>query len=651
MGNMNYQSMPMLMKEQKEEGKKDRYIEITENLLSVKPEELEKEEKLNYMEALADTLDFMDFQIYELYRSLQDRLVLLIKELTSCSYLKEENQKDRLVRLTQRAIEKGFLLKEQVESLFTEEKEKKDFSGLPEELTLKLLHVTARSATLQICGAGLYHTTDQYEIYVDGVKAQDAKTVVCSIYDLKPEHSYDVVVVNVDKKVCGKISVTTRHESVTLNVKQYGAKGDGVQDDTKFIQAAILSCPKDGRVLIPKGVYSITSLFLKSGVNIELEKNAELRAMTDRTQFPIFAGTIPLSDGSDEYNLGTWEGNPLPMYAGIITGVEISDVTIYGEGIVSGNASKEDWWKNPKQMNGAYRPRLFYINHCNHVVLQGVTLKNSPSWTIHPYFSDDLGFYNVNVQNPSDSPNTDGLDPESCRRVEIAGVKFSLGDDCIAVKSGKIYMGKKCKQPSEDIHIHHCLMENGHGAVTVGSEMAGGVKSLIVEDCVFSHTDRGLRIKTRRGRGKDAILDQIVFRRIDMDHVMTPFVANSFYFCDPDGKTEYVQSREAYPVDDRTPYIKTLIFEDIDAKNCHVAAAYLEGLPEQKIDEIVMRNIKVGYAENPKCDVPAMSNGVDACTRKGIFARNIKKIVLDNVSIEGQDGDAVILEEVDEINK
>ena len=94
-----------------------------------------------------------------------------------------------------------------------------------------------------------------------------------------------------------------------------------------------------------------------------------------------------------------------------------------------------------------------------------------------------------------------------------------------------------------------------------------------------------------------------------------------------------------------------MVFEDIDAKNCHVAAAYLEGLPEQKIDEIVMRNIKVGYADNPKCDVPAMSNGVDACTRKGIFARNIKKIVLDNVSIEGQDGDAVVLEDVDEILK
>ena len=155
MGNMNYQSMPMLMKKQKEEGKKDRYIEITQTLLSVNPEELAKEEKLNYMEALADTLDFMDFQIYELYRSLQDRLVFLIKELAACTCSQEADKKECLVRLAQRAIEKGFLLKEQVESLFIEEKEKKDFSEIPEELTLKLLHVTARSAALKICGAGL----------------------------------------------------------------------------------------------------------------------------------------------------------------------------------------------------------------------------------------------------------------------------------------------------------------------------------------------------------------------------------------------------------------------------------------------------------------------------------------------------------------
>lgn len=190
-----------------------------------------------------------------------------------------------------------------------------------------------------------------------------------------------------------------------------------------------------------------------------------------------------------------------------------------------------------------------------------------------------------------------------------------------------------------------------HGAVTIGSEMAGGVKNLVVEDCLFSHTDRGLRIKTRRGRGEDAVLDQIIFRKIKMDHVMTPFVVNSFYFCDPDGKTEYVQSRQWLPVDERTPNIKRLAFEDIDAENCHVAAAFFDGLPEQKIEEIVMRNISVSYAEKPKCDVPAMSSGVEACSLKGIYASNVKHLILENVSIVGQKGDAITVNEVDELTE
>ncbi len=192
-------------------------------------------------------------------------------------------------------------------------------------------------------------------------------------------------------------------------------------------------------------------------------------------------------------------------------------------------------------------------------------------------------------------------------------------------------------------------MENGHGAVTVGSEMAGGVIDMTVEDCDFSHTDRGLRIKTRRGRGKDAILDGITFRRIDMDNVMTPFTANAFYFCDPDGKTEYVQTRDKLPVDDRTPDLRRFVFEDINAKNCHVAAFWFDGLPEKKIEEIVLKNISVTYSSEPAKGQPIMSSGVDECSKKGIFIRNVRRLVMENVSVEGQDGEKTIFEGIDEI--
>ena len=186
-------------------------------------------------------------------------------------------------------------------------------------------------------------------------------------------------------------------------------------------------------------------------------------------------------------------------------------------------------------------------------------------------------------------------------------------------------MGKTYKTPSENLEIRQCLMEDGHGAVTLGSEMAGGVINLTVEECIFSRTDRGLRIKTRRGRGRDAVISNITFRNLTLDHVMTPLVVNSFYFCDPDGRTPYVQSREPYPVDDRTPSIRKMVFENMTCTNCHVAAAYFEGLPEQKIEELVMKNISFSYAENPTAGVPAMSEGVPKSTKRGLFARNVAK--------------------------
>ncbi len=193
-------------------------------------------------------------------------------------------------------------------------------------------------------------------------------------------------------------------------------------------------------------------------------------------------------------------------------------------------------------------------------------------------------------------------------------------------------------------------MRDGHGSITLGSEMAGGVKNLRALDCVFLHTDRGLRIKTRRGRGKDAVIDGILFEHIKMDHVMTPFVINSFYFCDKDGHTDYVQCKDPLPVDDRTPSVKSLAFHNIHAENCHVAAAFFYGLPEQKIEQVEMKNVYVNYAQEAKSGKPAMMDGIpDEICKMGIYANNIHKFVLENVTVEGADGEAIHIENVDHV--
>ena len=504
---------------------------------------------------------------------------------------------------------------------------------------LSAVYVGPRSASIIIEGEGPYNTKTPYKVYINGEFWFDTDRVVNNVYGLEPENDYLIKFVSTADNFACEIKVHTKYEYVTMNVKDFGAKGDGVTDDTHFIQAAIMACPEKSRVLIPAGTYKITSIFLKSNINIEVAKGATLSAFTEREKFAILPGSTISADERDEYNLGTWEGNPLNCFAGIICGINADNVTLYGEGVIDGCATHDNWWKNPKVMNIAFRPRLLFLNNCNNFVLQGLTLTNSPSWTIHPTFSEHMKFIGTYVKNPSNSPNTDGLDPESCKLVDIVGVRFSLGDDCIAIKSGKIYMGKKYKKPSEKLHIYQCLMENGHGAVTIGSECAGGVKEVLVENCKFSHTDRGLRVKTRRGRGNDGVLDEITFRNIEMDNVMSPFTANAFYFCDPDGKTDYVQSREIFPVDERTPFLKKFTFENINAKNCHVAALFFEGLPEAPIEEIVMKNINVNFCDNPTAGQPIMSSGIEECTKRGIHVKNVKKLTLERINIEGYEGD------------
>ena len=495
-------------------------------------------------------------------------------------------------------------------------------------MEIKVIFATARCAAVEICDGSIYESDTEKEIYVNGTFYEMA---------VKAEGGEETV------------KVRTPGEFVTLNVREFGAKGDGIQDDTPFIQAAILSCPKDSRVLVPEGTYRVTSLFLKSDIRLELAEGAVLSADTDRSRFPILKGLVESYDEKEEYNLGTWEGNPLDCYSSIITGIHVENVEIYGLGVIDGNAGDDNWWRDPKVKRGAFRPRMIFLNHCKNVTVQGIQVQNSPSWNVHPYFSTGLRFIDMSVLNPKDSPNTDGMDPESCRDVEIAGVYFSVGDDCIAVKSGKIYMGSRYRTPSENILIRQCCMRDGHGSITVGSEMAGGVRNLTVKDCMFFHTDRGLRLKTRRGRGKDGVIDNIRFDHIRMDHVMTPFVINSFYYCDPDGHSDYVASKEALPVDDGTPWIRTLEFSDIRANNCHVAAAYLYGLPERKIEQVEMKHIRVNYAEDAKAGEPAMLDGIEPVSRMGIFAGNIGTLILEDVEIQGQKGKKIITEHIEHL--
>lgn len=516
-------------------------------------------------------------------------------------------------------------------------------------MNAKVIFKTSRKFLLEWEDFGIYNTEKEYEVWLNGAFVLRSRLVIQTVSGLTPDTEYSVSL-RCDGAVISEFTVRTDVEFVTLNVKRFGAKGDGVHDDTLAIQAAIASCPKDGRVYIPKGIYLVTSLFLKSDLILDIGKDAVLFGHADRTKFGVLPGMLPGYDETTEYNLGSWEGNPLDIFTSMITGINVSNVVITGEGTLDGNATFEDWWEDDRAKIIAFRPRMIFLNHCDHVVLHGITVKNSPSWNIHPYFSNDLRFLDLTIINPWDSPNTDGMDPESVNGLEIAGINFSLGDDCIALKSGKYYMGHKYKVASQNIEIRQCCMNNGHGAVTIGSEMAAGVKHVHVKDCLFRHTDRGLRIKTRRGRGKDAVVEDICFENIHMDHVLTPFVLNSYYnCCDPDCHSDYVKCKTALPVDERTPAVKQMIFRNIEAHNCHVAGAFLYGLPEMKVDYVEFDHVAIDYAENPEPDEPAMMDEIELTAKMGIYINNVQKLILNDVTVTGCEGEPFLLENIDKL--
>ncbi len=499
----------------------------------------------------------------------------------------------------------------------------------------KKLFVSSTTACFEFSNKNPYYSPRKYTVLLNGQPVGGERNEnVFSLFDLEPATEYTV---SVGKSA---LTFTTASETAVVDVKSLGAKGDGVSDDTYYVQMAIDSCPEGGRVLLTEGTYLVRPIVLKSNITVELKKGATLLGDALEENYPYVPARMT-RNGKEEV-LASWEGLPFDCHQSFISAHRQSNFKIVGEGTINGNADHSTWWATPKGRKVA-RPRLVFLNRCKNVVFHGVTCKNSASWNLHPFFSKNLAFYDLNIQNPYTAPNTDGLDPESCDKVDIIGCKFSVGDDCCAIKSGKLYMGKTYKTPANRHTLRNDLFCDGHGAIVLGSEMSGGVTNLSVSQCVFRHTDRGLRIKTRRGRGKDGIIDGVLFENIKMDNVITPLVINMYYFCDPDGHTEAVWSRDkSIKADEGTPYLGEFIFRDIECTDCECMAGYFDGLVEQPIKKIRIENVSFSFKKDAKPALPAMLENVREYCKEGLYVDNVETLILKNVTFDGVVGDKII---------
>ena len=515
---------------------------------------------------------------------------------------------------------------------------------------MKELCITSRSCSVLLDPEGRYQAGEKRDLFLNGEAWGTEYRSVTSLFDLEPDTEYTLESRTEEGKT-ESLSLRTRKELCTLDVRDFGAKGDGETDDTAMLQAAILCCPEGGRVLIPPGTYATGPLFLKSHMTLEIADGATLALLTDRKRFPVLPEIIPADNPEGEVLMGLWEGDSEEGFASALTAIDVTDTAVIGEGVIDGRGGEGDWWVEPRVKRIARRGNLLYTQRCRNLLFQGLTFLNSPSWNLHPAYSEKLDFIDLQIRTPWDSPNTDGFDPESCRDVRLLGTEISVGDDCIALKSGKIRLGKKYHRACENVEIAWCAMLDGHGGVTLGSEMAGGIRNVKVHHCYMRGNDRGLRVKTRRGRGKDGVIDDILFEKVQMDGVKMPLIVNSMYFCDPDGHSEWVQSREKKPVDETTPRIGTVRFEQVEAVNCKACAGYVLGLPEQPMEHIALKDCFFSFDPEAEALVPVMAEQVEPCRRRGMILKNVRKVTLDHVRYEGVDGDWIDAENTEEITE
>jgi polygalacturonase len=407
-------------------------------------------------------------------------------------------------------------------------------------------------------------------------------------------------------------------------VTKFGAVGDGKTDCTTAFRDAISACHAagGGRVIVPDGSFLTGAIRLKSGVNLHLATpGSVIRFSRDPRQY------LPLV-------FTRWEGVELMNYSALIYAFEERNIAVTGTGTLDGQASPEHWWPwkgtrdvTPGAANqnaararliemgakgvpvanrvfgeGSYlRPNFIQPYRCQNVLIEGVKIRDSPMWEIHPVLCSNVTVRGVDIL--SHGPNNDGCDPESCRDVLIETCTFDTGDDCIAIKSGRNEDGRRLNLPAENIIVRDCVMKDGHGGVVIGSEVSGGARNVFAERCRMDspQLDRALRIKSNSVRG--GTIEHVYMRDVTVGQVAEAIVTVDFFYEEGDaGK---------FPP----------IVRDVEVRN-------VTGRKSQYV--LRLR----GYGHDPVSDVRVIDCTFDNVEKPDVL-ESVKDIVFSNVTVNG----------------
>ena len=424
------------------------------------------------------------------------------------------------------------------------------------------------------------------------------------------------------------LAVTTTALAERVDMKQAGAVTDGTTVNTRLINSTIerLAGEGGGTLFFPAGRYLTGPIRLKSNITLELEAGATLLFSTN------FDDYLPFVEVRHE-------GVMMKSFCPLIYATDAENITIKGEGTLDGQGKA--WWDeffkvlidlrdNGKRDVNKYqslfdkendvkkiasetnedwhgtldrrffRPPFIQPIRCKNVRIEGVKIINSPFWTVNPEFCDNVTVDGVTIHNV-DSPNTDGINPESCRNVHISNCHISVGDDCITIKSGRDLQARNIGAACENITVTNCTMLSGHGGVVIGSEMSGGVRRVTITNCVFEGTDRGIRLKSTRGRG--GIVEDIRISNIVMKDIKKEALTFNLKY----------SRMPQEPKSERTPVFRNIHISGVTVVDVNVPIQIV-GLEEAPISDIVLRDIQIKNGKQPNefkdCENILMENVV-----------------------------------------
>jgi polygalacturonase len=336
-----------------------------------------------------------------------------------------------------------------------------------------------------------------------------------------------------------------------FEISDYGAAGNNQTDCTEAFAKAIAACHASGggRVVVPPGQYVTGAIALKSNVNLYVSQGAIIRFSRDSKKFPLV--------------FTRWEGVELMNYSPFIYAFEQENIAITGPGTIDGNADCEHWWPWKGRTNCGWKPgdmsqerdrnqlfdmsergvpvseRVFGEGHylrpqfiqpyrCKNVLIEDVTLFNSPMWQVHPVLCTNVTVRRLTIS--SFGPNTDGCDPESCTDVLIEKCFFNTGDDCIAINSGRNADGRRVGIPTQNVVIRDCRMKDGHGGVAVGSQISGGVRNVFAENCRMDSPNLDIAVRIKNNAMRGGVLENIYARNIDVGQVAMAGLSIDFFY-------------------------------------------------------------------------------------------------------------------------